>query len=103
MPYVQPNIKLAINYNKTTGGFNLPGITDQVSNVRTDGGGVSMGVGLRIPIVKWVSIAADFDYSIIALAIRGDINALGQTESFTGGTAGTAIGGTFALTIHLGS
>jgi len=102
VPYVHPVIKLGLNYYTTKGGLEIPGVTEQVSNVRTDGGGASMGLGLRIPIVKWVSIAADFDYSIIGLAIRGDVRAFGQTESFTGGTAGTAIAGTFALTIHLG-
>lgn len=105
VPYVHPSIKLGLNYHTTTGGIALPSIegvpvdlTD-LSNARTDGGGASMGIGLRIPIVKWISLAADFDYSIIGLAVRGTV----AGESFRGGTAGTAISGTFALTVHLGT
>jgi hypothetical protein len=57
---------------------------------------------LRIPIVRWVSIAADFDYSIIGLVFRGTETVTGTGATVTAGTAGTAIAGTFALTFHLG-
>jgi len=99
VPYVHPTIKLGLNYYTTTGG--LAGFETLITNVRTNGGGISTGLGLRIPIVKWISIAADFDYSIIGLAIRGTETIAGGPV--TGGTAGTAIAGTFALTVHLGS
>jgi len=100
VPYVHPTIKLGINYYTTTGGLSVPGFENLLTNVSTDGGGASVGLGLRIPIVKWVSVAADFDYSLIGLAIRGETT---TGQSITGGTAGTAIAGTFALTIHLGT
>jgi hypothetical protein len=79
----------------------IPGFENLVGNVRSHGGGASIGAGLRIPIVKWVSIAADFDYSIIGLVFQGSETVTGGT--FTAGTAGTAIAGTFALTFHLGT
>ena len=101
VPYVQPTIKLGLNYYTTTGGLAVPGFENLLTDVRSDGGGASLGLGLRIPIVKWISVAADFDYSLIALAVRGTETISGQ--SITGGTAGTAISGTFALTIHLGT
>ncbi|KPK16369.1 MAG: hypothetical protein AMJ62_05605 [Myxococcales bacterium SG8_38] len=101
VPYVHPSIRLAFNYHTTTGGLVIPGFENVVSNVRSQGGGATIGAGLRIPIVKWVSIAADFDYSIIGLVFHGTENLTGG--SFTAGTAGTAIAGTFALTFHLGS
>ena len=101
VPYVHPTIKLGLNYYTTTGGIAVPGFDNLLTNVKTDGGGVSMGLGLRIPIVKWVSVAADFDYSIIGLGVRGTETISGQ--SITGGIVGTAIAGTFALTIHLGT
>ena len=101
VPYVHPSIRLGFNYYTTTGGLVIPGFDNLVNNVRSNGGGASIGAGLRIPIVKWVSIAADFDYSIIGLVFRGNETATGG--SFTAGTAGTAIAGTFALTIHLGT
>jgi len=101
VPYVHPSIRVGFNYYTTTGGLVIPGFDNLVSNVRSHGGGASLGAGLRIPIVKWVSIAADFDYSIIGLVFQGNENVTGS--SFTAGTAGTAIAGTFAVTIHLGT
>gem|GEM_PF-1359404 len=101
VPYVHPEIRLGFNYCTTTGGLVIPGFEGAVGNVRSQGGGASIGAGLRIPIVKWVSIAADFDYSIIGLVFRGSENLTGG--SFTAGTAGTAIAGTFALTFHVGT
>ena len=85
----------------TTGGLVIPGFDNLVSNVRSRGGGATIGTGLLIPLVKWISIAANFDYSIIGLVFRGNENVTGS--SFTAGTAGTAIAGTFALTFHMGS
>ena len=101
VPYVHPSIRVGFNYYTTTGGLVIPGLDNLVSNVRSHGGGASIGAGLRIPIVKWLSIAADFDYSIIGLVFQGNETVTGG--SFTAGTAGTAIAGTFALTIHLGT
>lgn len=101
VPYVHPSIRLGFNYCTTTGGMVIPGFENLVRNVRSQGGGATIGAGLRIPIVRWVSIAADFDYSIIGLVFRGTENITGG--SFTSGTAGTAIAGTFALTFHMGS
>jgi hypothetical protein len=104
VPYVHPSIRLGFSYYTTTGGLVIPGLQGAVSNVRSHGGGASIGAGLRIPIVKWVSIAADFDYSIIGLVFQGsynDVPGIGGV-GFTAGTAGTAIAGTFALTVHLG-
>lgn len=101
VPYVHPQIRLGLNYCTTTGGLVIPGFANLVGNVRSHGGGASIGAGLRIPLVKWVSIAADFDYSIIGLVFQGSENITGG--NFTAGTAGTAIAGTFALTFHLGT
>ncbi len=103
VPYVHPSIRLGFNYYMTTGGLIIPELQGDLNNVRSQGGGASIGVGLRIPIVKWLSIAADFDYSIIGLSFRGSYNVPGVGAlGFTAGTAGTAIAGTFALTVHLG-
>jgi hypothetical protein len=100
VPFVHPSIRLGFNYNTTSGGLVIPGVENLVSNVRSHGGGATIGAGLRIPIIRWISIAADFEYSIIGLVFRGTETVTGG--SFTAGTAGTAIAGTFALTIHLG-
>ena len=103
IPYVHPSIRLGFNYCMTTGGLVIPELQGGLNNVRSQGGGASIGAGLRIPIVRWLSIAADFDYSIIGLSFRGNYNVPGiGAVGFTAGTAGTAIAGTFALTVHLG-
>ena len=103
IPYVHPSIRLGFNYYTTTGGLVIPGLDNYVTNVSSHGGGASIGAGLRIPLVKWVSIAADFDYSIIGLIFQGTETVTGTGAGVTAGTAGTAIAGTFALTFHLGT
>jgi hypothetical protein len=107
VPYVHPSIKMAFSYYRTSGGLGLavpPGLPVDVAlpDARSQGGGASIGAGLRIPVVRWISIAADFEYSIIGLVFRGDASVNGTSRSITAGTAGTAIAGTFALTFHLG-
>ncbi len=101
VPYVHPSIRLAFSYYTTTGGEVIPGFEDWVRDVRSRGGGATIGAGLRIPLVRWVSIAADFEYSIIGLVFQGTETVTGG--SFTAGTAGTSIAGTFALTFHIGT
>jgi hypothetical protein len=103
VPYIHPSIRLGFNYYTTTGGLVIPGIENFITGVRSHGGGASLGVGIRIPIVRWVSIAMDFDYSIIGLVFRGTETVTGTRATVTAGTAGTQIAGTFALTFHLGS
>ena len=103
IPYVHPSIRLGFNYHTTTGGLAIPGLSSLLTNVKSHGGGASIGVGFRIPLVKWLSIAADFDYSIIGLVFQGNETLTGTGARVTAGTAGTAIAGTFALTVHLGT
>lgn len=102
VPYVHPSIRLGFNYYTTTGGLVIPDFEGLITGVRSHGGGATMGAGLRIPLVRWVSIAVDFDYSIIGLVFRGTETVTGTGASVTAGTAGTAIAGTFSLTVHLG-
>ena len=102
VPYVHPSIRLGFNYVTTTGGLVIPGIENFITGVRSHGGGATIGAGLRIPLVRWVSIAADFEYSIIGLMFSGTETVTGTNQRITAGTAGTAIAGTFALTFHLG-
>ena len=106
VPYVHPVISLGFGYYTTSGGVPLPQFSDLLSNVKSHGGGATIGAGLRIPVVRWISIAADFEYSIIGLVFSGDVQGGAipgfSGGSFTAGTAGTAIAGNFALTFHLG-
>ena len=51
------------------------------------------GAGLRIPIIRWMSFAATFDWSLIGLWFQGG-------PSGSSGVLGQQLGGTFALTFH---
>lgn len=106
VPYVHPAISLGFSYYTTGSSVPIPELADVLSNVRGHGGGATIGAGLRIPVVRWISIAADFEYSIIGLVFNGDYQGGVipgvSAGSFTAGTAGTAIAGNFALTFHLG-
>lgn len=69
-----------------------------LTNVNNGGLDTTFGVGLRIPIVRWVSIAANFDWSYIGLRMRGDDPASGvRVEQWV---SGQQLAGTFALTFH---
>jgi hypothetical protein len=87
IPYVHPMVRIDIGYARTFNG-NPYGLT----NADSDGLVFTGGVGLRIPIIRWMSIAASFDWSFVALSIRGN----GAQEWI----AGQQLGGTFALTFH---
>ncbi len=91
IPYVHPMVRLDIGYARTFDG-NPYGLT----NSDSDGVVFTGGVGIRIPIIRWMSIAASFDWSFVALSLRGD-SAGGRVQSWI---AGQQLGGTFALTFH---
>jgi hypothetical protein len=57
-----------------------------------DGGGFTLGAGLRIPIIRWMSFSATFDWSMIGLAIR--------TPTESSAVVGQQLGATFSLTFH---
>ena len=88
VPYVHPTIRIDIGYARTFRGdpFNagLPS---------SDGFVVTLGAGLRVPIIRWMSFAATFDWSIIGLWFQGG-------PSGSSATVGQQLGGTLALTFH---
>ena len=93
VPYVHPMIRMNLFY---------AGITDgnpyrQLTSANIDGGGFTLGAGVMVPIVRWVSFTTTFDWSVMGLAVRG-------TEpggaSVKDGVAGQEIGITFAITFH---
>lgn len=106
VPYVHPAISLGFGYYTTGSGIPIPDYSNALSDVKSHGGGATIGAGIRVPVVRWISIAADFEYSIIGLVFSGNLQdgvIPGVSGgSFTAGTAGTAIAGNFALTFHLG-
>jgi hypothetical protein len=92
IPHVHIALRLDIGLARIVDG-NPYGFTD-VSNGGLD---FTAGVGLRIPIVRWISIAATFDWSYIGLSMRGtDSSGVRQTSWING----QQLAGTFALTFH---
>lgn len=92
VPYVHPTVRIDIGYAKTFNGspYGSAGAALDESN----GFVVTLGAGLRIPIIRWMSFAATFDWSVIGLWLR---------SSAGGGSSailGQQLGGTFALTFH---
>jgi hypothetical protein len=98
VPFVAPYARFGLYYNTTRGGTVIPVLDQLLEDPKTNGGGVSIGAGVRVPVIKWMSIAIGFDYTFVALYVSGydPIN----DEDFANGTIGGEIAGTFALTIH---
>jgi hypothetical protein len=92
IPYVHPMVRLDIGYARTFNG-NPYGLSD----VDNDGIVFTGGFGLRIPIIRWMSIAASFDWSFVALSMRGNDASGNRQQSWI---SGQQLGGTFALTFH---
>jgi hypothetical protein len=69
-----------------------------VEDHKVHGAGASIGAGVRVPIIKWISVAIGFDYSFIALYVGG--TSISTGEDFFTGAIGGEIAGTFTLTVH---
>lgn len=91
IPWVHPMIRIDLFY-ATTKGDPFPGVT----NTDTNGGGFTLGAGLRIPVIKWISIAITFDWSMIGLGVKGESTG----GAISSGVLGQQLGATFALTFH---
>ena len=56
-------------------------------------------MGLRIPIVRWISSAAEFDYTMVGMKLRDE--RLAGAGRFSGWTLGSVVAGSLAFTIHI--
>ena len=68
-PYAHPYARFGLNYHTTRGGSPIPGLERLIENQKVYGAGASIGAGVRVPVIKWISIAIGFDYSFIALYV----------------------------------
>ena len=94
MPFVHPMIRIDVFYARTFDGSPYALLEDASSN----GGGFTLSGGVRIPIVRWMSFSATFDWSFIGLRMSGDDSRTG--EGLRNGITGQQFGGTFTLTFH---
>lgn len=93
IPHVHIMFRVDIGLARMFDG-NAWGLTD----VNNGGLDTTFGVGLRIPIVRWISIAANFDWSYIGLSMRG--NDPTTSQRLSSWVSGQQLAGTFALTFH---
>ena len=98
VPFVHPYARLGLYYNTTRGGTVIPVLDQLLEDPKTNGGGASIGAGVRVPVIKWLSVAVGFDYTFIGLYVKG-FDTL-NNEDYSNGTIGGEISGTFALTVH---
>ena len=92
IPYVHIMFRVDIGFARMFDG-NAWGLT----GVNNGGVDTTFGVGLRIPIVRWMSFAANFDWSYIGLAMRGTDSGGASVDAWV---SGQQLAGTFALTFH---
>jgi len=98
VPFAHPYARLGLYYNTTRGGTVIPVLDQLLEDTKTNGGGVSIGAGVRVPVIKWLSVAIGFDYTFVALYVSG-FDPI-ENEDFANGTIGGEISGTFTLTVH---
>jgi hypothetical protein len=92
IPYVHVMFRVNIGLARMFSG-NAWGLT----NVNNGGLDTTFGVGLRIPVVRWMSFAANFDWSYIGLRMRGDTTGGVRVDQWI---SGQQLAGTFAVTFH---
>ncbi|MGB8224982.1 MAG: hypothetical protein WCF10_20510 [Polyangiales bacterium] len=93
IPYVHIMFRVDLGYAKMVNG-NPYGLTD-LSN----GGIVATGgVGIRVPIVRWISFVASIDWSFVGLSLKGTDP--GNNSAFNSWILGQQVVGTFGLTFQ---
>ena len=100
VPYVTPYLNFALNYNQTQNEQAFPGLEALIGgDFKGNGLGASLGIGLRVPVIKWISMAGEFNYTVVAMALRGQELITGNR--FVAGTLGDKFAANFILTFHL--
>jgi hypothetical protein len=92
IPYVHIAFRIDIGFARMFGGNPY-----MLTNMDSGGVDTTFGVGLRIPIVRWMSFVATFDWSYIGLSMRGNDPSGNRVDSWI---SGQQLTGTFGLTFH---
>ena len=92
IPYVHIMFRIDIGFAQI---FN--GNPYMLTNSSNGGVDTTFGVGLRIPLVRWMSLFGTFDWSYIGLAMRGNDASGNRREEWL---SGQMLTGSFGLTFH---
>lgn len=85
-PYVHPVLRVDLGYARIFDGSIYP-----ILESPSQGFFFMFGFGIRVPIIRWISFLATFDWTYVAL--------FGSSDEFSV-IHGSQVGGTFALTFH---
>lgn len=88
VPYVHPVLRVDLGYAHVFGGSIYPGSIFPVQDSPRHGFYFTLGAGVRVPIIRWISFLATFDWTGVGLFGESTV------------TSGQQLGGTFALTFH---
>jgi hypothetical protein len=93
IPYVHVMFRVDLGFAKMVNGNAYPELTN------VDNGGIvaTGGVGIRIPVVRWISLVGSVDWSYIGISIRGDDSGGTRVSSWI---SGRQVTGTFGLTFQ---
>lgn len=93
IPYVHIMFRVDLGFAKLLNG-NPYGLTN------VDNGGIvaTGGVGIRIPLIRWMSLVGSVDWSFVGISLRGDDPNTGAR--FQSWILGRQMTGTFGLTFH---
>ena len=94
IPYVHIMFRVDLGFAKMING-NPYGLTD-LSNRGIVATG---GVGIRVPIVRWISFVGSVDWSFVGLSLKGTEPG-GTGQSFNSWVLGRQVTGTFGLTFQ---
>ncbi len=93
IPYVHIMFRVDLGYAKMINGnpYGLTGLSN--------GGIVATGgVGIRVPIVRWISFVGSVDWSFVGLSLKGTDP--DTSQSFNSWVLGRQVTGTFGLTFQ---
>jgi hypothetical protein len=92
IPYVHVMFRVDLGFARMSGGNPY-----MLTNVDNGGIVASGGFGLRVPLVRWMSLFGTFDWSFVGLSMRGDDSNGSRVSSWI---LGQQFGGNFGLTFH---
>lgn len=117
-PYVHPYLRMTLAYAwaadsglaSSIVGDIFPGFENTFSIDTIRGGAATIGVGIRVPVIRYLSIGMGLDVAMVGLRFRGEWDRFFFADAcappnqdlcnLDSGTGGLSLTGVFALTFH---